>query len=123
MQFCKSTTVMTVVLTHYIKLNPTGSISCSVKTDNSCFVQIYCITTHKITQKKETPKQRTLALKNITVEWRTMFRGPTISQTNPAHASTYFNGKYKIEVTTAYPTNGRKNSLFRKIIIRMIRIM
>jgi hypothetical protein len=43
MQFCKSIIVMTVVLNHYMKLNTIRTISCSVKTDNSCFVQIYCI--------------------------------------------------------------------------------
>jgi len=63
MQFCKSTTVMTVVLTHYMKLNTIRTISCSIKTDNSCFVQIYCIATHKITNTKASPKQRILRTK------------------------------------------------------------
>ena len=49
MPFCKSTTVMTVALNHYMKLNTIRTISYSVKTDNSCFVQIYCIATYKIT--------------------------------------------------------------------------
>jgi len=38
MQFCKTTTVMTVVLTHYMKLNTIRTISCGRKTDNSCSV-------------------------------------------------------------------------------------
>jgi hypothetical protein len=63
-QFCKSTTVMTV-LTHHMKLNTIRTISCSVKTDNSCCVQIYCIATYRITNTKETPKQRNLLLQNI----------------------------------------------------------
>jgi len=66
-QFCKSTTVMTVVLTHYMELNTIRTISCSVKTDNSCCVQIYCIATYRITDTKESPKQRTLLLQNIMV--------------------------------------------------------
>jgi hypothetical protein len=65
MQFCKSTTVMTVVLTHYMKLNTILTISCNVKTDNSCCVLIYCIANKKITNTKETPKQKTLFLQNI----------------------------------------------------------
>jgi hypothetical protein len=35
-----------------------------------------------------------------------------MSQTNPFHASTRFNGKYEIEIITAYPTDGRKNTNF-----------
>jgi hypothetical protein len=66
-QFCKSTTVMTVVLTHYMTLNTIRTISCSVKTDNSCRVQIYCIATYRIANTKKTPKQRTLLLQNIMV--------------------------------------------------------
>jgi len=108
-QFCKSTTVMTVVLTHYMKLNTIRTISCSVKTDNSCCVQIYCIATYRITDTKETPKQITLVLQNIMANGRTMFRDPIVSQTNPVYSSTWFNGKYEIEVMTLHPTDGRKN--------------
>jgi len=63
---------MTVVLTYYMKLNTIRTISCSVKTDYSCFVQIYFTATHKITNIKETPKQRTLLLQNIMANDRTM---------------------------------------------------
>jgi len=108
-QFCKSTTVMTVVLTHYMELNTIRTISCRVKTANSCCVQIYCIATYRITNKKEKPKQRTLVLQNIMADGRTMFRDPIVSQTNPVHTSTWCNGKYEIEVTTVHPTDGRKN--------------
>jgi hypothetical protein len=108
-QFCKSTTVMTVVLTHYMKLNTIRTISCGIKTDNSCCVQIYCIATYRINNKKETPKQITLALQNIMADGRTMFRDPILSQTNPVHTSTWFNGKYETEVTSVHPTDGRKN--------------
>jgi len=86
-QFCKSTTVMTVVLTHYMKLNTIRTISCSVKTDNSCCVQIYCIAIYRITNTKESPKQRNL-LHNIMAEVHTMFRDPIVSQTNQVHTST-----------------------------------
>jgi hypothetical protein len=65
MQFCKSTTVTTVVLTHYVKLNTIRTISCSIKTDNNCSVQIYWFATYKITDTKESSKQRTLLLQNI----------------------------------------------------------
>ena len=108
MPFCKSTRVMTVALTHYMKLNTIRTISCSVKTDNSCFVQIYCIAMYKTTAKK-TPKQRNLLLQNITANGCTMFRVPIMSQTNPVYTFTRFNGKYKIEIMTAHPTDGRKN--------------
>jgi hypothetical protein len=90
MQFCKRTTLMAVVLTHYMKLNTITTISCSVKTENSCFVQIYCIATYKITNAKESPKQRTLLLQNIMANGRTMFRVPVMSQTNPVHTATSF---------------------------------
>jgi len=63
MLFCKSATVMTVVLTHYMKLNTIRTISCCIKTDNSSFVQIYCIATYKITNTKASPIQRTLRIK------------------------------------------------------------
>jgi len=106
---------MAVVLTHYMKLNTIRTISCSVKTDNSCFVQIYCIATYKITNTKQSPKQRTLLLKNIMANGCTMFTVPKTSQTNPLHTSTLFNGKYKIVNMIAHPTNGRKNKLLRKI--------
>jgi len=95
-QFCKSTTVMTVVLTHYMKLNTVRTISRSVKTDNSCSVQIYCIPTYRISNTKETPKQRTHVLQKIMADGRTMFRDPIVSQTNPVHTSKWFNGKYEI---------------------------
>jgi hypothetical protein len=89
MQFCKSTTVMTVVLTHYIELNTMRTISCSIKTDNSCFVQIYCIATYKITTTKEDLKLRiSLLLQNIMDVGSTMFTVPIRSQTNPIHTST-----------------------------------
>jgi len=52
MQFCKSTTVMTVVLTHYMKLSAIKTKSCSVKVDNSCSLQINCIANYKITNTK-----------------------------------------------------------------------
>jgi hypothetical protein len=74
MQFRKSTTVMPVMLTHYMKLNTIGTISCSIKTDNSYYVQIYSSATYKITNTKETPKQRTLLFQNIMAKGRTMFR-------------------------------------------------
>ena len=73
MQFCKRTTVMTVQLTHYMKLNNSRTISCSVKTDNICYVQIYCTATYKITNTKQTPKQKTL-LQNIMANSCTLFR-------------------------------------------------
>jgi hypothetical protein len=85
MQFCKSTTVKTVVFSHYMKLNTSRTISCSVKTDNSCFVQIYCILTDKITNTKQNPNQRSLLWHNIMADGRTMFTVPIMSQTNPAH--------------------------------------
>ena len=48
-QFCKSTTVMTVVLTRYMKQNSIKTISCSVKTDNSFFFMfVPCISNIKI---------------------------------------------------------------------------
>jgi hypothetical protein len=53
MQFCKSTTVMIVVFTHHMKLNTIRTISCSIKTDNSCCVQVYCIATNKIINTKK----------------------------------------------------------------------
>jgi hypothetical protein len=56
MQFYRSTTVMTVVITDYVKPNTTKTISGSVKTDNSCCIQIYCTATYKITNTKESPK-------------------------------------------------------------------
>jgi hypothetical protein len=66
MQFCKCTTVMTAVLTHYMELNIIRNISCGVKTDNSCFVQIYCTATYKITTTKQSPKHRiSLLLQNM----------------------------------------------------------
>jgi len=49
---------MIVVLTHYMKLNTIKTISCSVKTDNSCCVQIHCIAMYRITNTKETPKEK-----------------------------------------------------------------
>jgi hypothetical protein len=98
---------MTVVFTHYKKPNAIRTIPCSVKTDNSCFVQIYFIATYKITNTKENPKQRTLLLQNIMADGRTMFRDPIMSQTNPVHTSTSFNGKYTITVMTTHPTDGR----------------
>ena len=79
---------MTVVFTHYMKLNTIRFISCSVKTDNICFVQIYCIATYKITNTKDSLKQRTILLKNITADGCTMFTVPIMSQTNPVHTST-----------------------------------
>ena len=88
MQFCKSTTVMTVVFTHYMKLNTIRTISCCIKTDNSCFVQIYCIATYKITNTKQSPKQRTHLLQNIIDDGYTMRRFPIRSQTHPIHTST-----------------------------------
>ena len=97
-QFCKSTTVMTVVLTHYMKLNTNRAISCSVKTANSCFVQIYCIAFNKITNTKETPQQGTVVPQNIMADGCTMCRVPIMSQTNPVHISTAFNVKYNIEI-------------------------
>jgi len=87
-QFCKSTTVMTVVLTHYMIQNTIRTISCSVKTDNGCCVQICCIATHRITNTKESPRQRNLLLQNIIAEVHTMFRDPIVSQTNPVHTPT-----------------------------------
>jgi hypothetical protein len=86
-----------------MKLNTIRTISCSVKTANSCFVQIYCIATYKIPNTKESPKQRTLLWQNITAVGRKMFTVPIISQTNPVCNFTSFNGKYKIEVMTARP--------------------
>ena len=109
MPFCESTHVMAVVHTHYIKLNSNRNISCSINTDNSCFVQTYCIITHKITNTKKSPNQRTLLLHNIVADGRTMCRVPIMSQTNPVHTSTWFNGKYKIVVMIAHPTDGRKD--------------
>jgi hypothetical protein len=88
MQFCKSTTVMKVVLPHYVKLNPIRTISCSVKTDNRCFLKIYCIATYKITNTKDNPKHRTILLQNTMADGYTMFRVPIMSQTNPVHTST-----------------------------------
>ena len=87
-QFCKSTTVVAVVLTHYMKLYTVRTISCCVKTYNICFVQIYCIATYKITNAKESSKQRTFLLQNIMVDGYTVFRVPIMSQTNPVHTST-----------------------------------
>jgi len=87
MLFCKSTTVMTAVLNHYMTLNTTGTISSSVKTDNICFVQIYCIASYKVTNTKQSPKQRTLLLQNIMADGCTMLRVPVISQTHPVHTS------------------------------------
>jgi hypothetical protein len=109
MLFCKSTTVTRVVFSHYIKLNIIRTISCSVKTDNTRFVQIYCIATYKITNTKENPKHRTLLLQNIMADGRTMFRVHIMSQTNTVHTSTRFKGKYKIEVMTTHPKDERKN--------------
>jgi len=68
-----------------MKLNTIRTISCSVKTDNSCYEQIYCIATYRITNKKETLKQIILVLENIMADGRTMFRDPIVSQTNPVH--------------------------------------
>jgi len=96
MQFFKSTTVMTVVLTHYMIQNTIRTISCSIRTDNSCCVQIYCIATYRITDTKESPKQRNFLLQNIMAKVHTMFRDPIMSQTNPVHTRTWFNGKYEI---------------------------
>jgi len=76
MLFCKSTTVMTAVLNHYMTLNTTGTISSSVKTDNICFVQIYCIASYKVTNTKQSPKQRTLLLQNVMPDGCTMLRDP-----------------------------------------------
>jgi hypothetical protein len=109
MQFCKSTTVMKVVLSHYMKLNTIRTISRSIKAHNSCFVQIYCISAYNITSTKENPKHRTLLLQNIMADGCTMFRVPIRSQTNTVHTSTRFNGKHKIEVMTAHPKDERKN--------------
>ena len=89
--------------------NTIRTFSCSVKTDNSCCVQIYCNATYRITNTKESPNQRNLLLQNIMAEVHIMFRDPIVSQTNPVHTPTWFNGKYEIEVTTAHPTDGRKN--------------
>ena len=108
-QFCKSTTVKTVVLTHYMKLNTIRTILCSVKTDNSCCVQIYCIETYRITNTKGSTKQRNLLLQHIMAEVHTMFRVPIVSQTNPVYTPTWFNGKYEIEFMTVHPTDRRKN--------------
>jgi hypothetical protein len=60
MQFCKGTTVMAVVLTHYMKLNTIRTISRSIKTDNSCFVKIYWIATYKITETKKAQNRKLL---------------------------------------------------------------
>jgi hypothetical protein len=108
-QFCKSTTVMTVVLTHYMKLNTITTISCSIKTDNSCCVQIYCIATYRITNTTESPKQRTLLLQKIMADGRTMIWAPIMSPTNPVHTSTWFKGNYETEDMTVHLTDGRKN--------------
>jgi PBP1b-binding outer membrane lipoprotein LpoB len=70
---------------------------------------MYCIATYKITNTKESPKQRTLLLQNIMADGRTMFTVPIMSQTNAVHTSTLFNGKYKIAVMTKHPTGGRNN--------------
>jgi hypothetical protein len=78
---------MTVVLTHYMKLNTIRTISCSVRTDNSSCVQIYCIATYRITNTKETAKEKySFAENNDQVH--TMFRIPIVGQTNPVHTST-----------------------------------
>jgi len=108
-QFCKNTTVTTVVLTHYKKLNTIRTISSSIKTNNSCCVQIYCIATYRVTDREETPKQRTLVLQNIMADGRTIFRDPIMSQTKPVLTSIWFNGKYEFGVMTAHSTDGRKN--------------
>jgi len=79
---------MTVVLTRYMKLNTIRTISCSVKTDNSCSVQIYCIATYKIIDTKGTPKHRTLLMQKLMADGCIMLRDPNISQTNPVHTST-----------------------------------
>jgi hypothetical protein len=79
-----------------MKLNTIKTISCSIKTDNSCSVQIYCIATYKIINTKETPKHRPLLLQKIMPDGCTMFRDPNRSQTNPVHTSTRFNGKHRI---------------------------
>jgi hypothetical protein len=70
---------------------------------------MYCIATYKITNTKETPKHKTLLLQNIMVDGCIMFTVPIRSQTNPVHTSTRFNGKNKIVVMTAHPTDGRIN--------------
>jgi len=71
-----------------MKLNTIKTISCSIKTDNSCSVQIYCIATYKITDTKETPKHRPLLLQKIMADGCTMLRDPNMSQTKPVHTST-----------------------------------
>jgi hypothetical protein len=48
-------------------------------------------------------------LQKIMADGCTMYRVPNMSQTNPVNTSTWFHGKYETEVTTAYPTDGRKN--------------
>jgi len=96
MQFCKSTTVMTVVLTHYMKQNAIKTCSCSVKTYSSCYLQIKSIANYKITNTKETSNQRTLLIQNTMADGRIMFSVPTMSQTHPDHNSTWFNGKHRI---------------------------
>ena len=96
MQFCKSTTVMTVVLTHYMKLNAIKTFSCSVKTYSSCSLQTNCIANYKITNTKENSNRRTLLIQNTMADGCIMFRVPTMSQTHPDHTSTQFNGKHTI---------------------------
>jgi hypothetical protein len=88
MQFFKSTTLMTVALTRYLKPNTIKTISRSIKTDNSCSVLIYCIATYKITDTKESPKHRALLLQKIMADGCTMYRVPNMSQTNPVNTST-----------------------------------
>ena len=95
-QICKSTTVMTVVLTHYMKLNAIKTFSFSVKTYSSCFLQINCITNYKINNTKETSSQRTILIQKTVAEGRIMFRVPTMRQTHPNHTSKRFNGKHTI---------------------------
>ena len=92
----KAPTVMTVVLTHYMKLNTIKTISHNIKFDNSCSVRIYCIATYKITNTKETPKQRTLLIQNAMADGRIMFRVPIMSQTNPVHTSTWTTHSFEL---------------------------
>ena len=50
-QFCKSTTVVAVALTHYMKLYTVRTISCCVKT-YICFIEIYFTANDNITNTK-----------------------------------------------------------------------
>jgi len=108
-QICKSTTVMTVLLTHYMKLNAIKTFSFSVKACNRCSLQINCIANYKITNKN---KLQTRELFLYRIQWlmaascSQFLPWPKHTQTTLPHN---LMGNTQFWVMNAHSTDRRKN--------------